>query len=117
MLAKKKLRWIGLDQSYNYRCGMRGLHSVVLEELKAAKILHYHRAMNPEHWQTFLQFLSDDYGDVSQLLGEKYLPVGATTPVVYKAMNRLWRQWRGGKAKAYRSSCANLSITAKEGEG
>jgi hypothetical protein len=117
VLAKKKLRWRGLSQAYNYRCGMRGLASVVPEELRAAKILHYHRAMNPEHWETFLKFLSTDNAPVSEWLTKTGWPVGSRTPIFCKAINKILRRLRGQKGKAYRASCRELPITAKEGEG
>jgi hypothetical protein len=117
VLAKKNLRWRGLSQAYNYRCGMRGLASVVPEDLRAARILHYHRAMNPEHWEAFLKFLAADNAPVSQWLRETAWPVGTRTPLLCKAINNVLRKLRGQKAKTYRRSCRELPITAKEGEG
>jgi len=75
------LRIRQLDYSHNHGLGKLHLHSHFKDQLGKACILHYHEAMNPDHWTQFLEFVSDASPEVADWLR----PLG---PIINKSSLR-----------------------------
>ncbi|MEO1431667.1 MAG: hypothetical protein AAFV71_21930 [Cyanobacteria bacterium J06633_8] len=66
-VAKYKIPWSPLSSSHNFTFNTnRTKESYNLQEMKAAKILHYHGAMSTEsYWDTFIDFLRKTHPTVA----------------------------------------------------
>ena len=51
------LRWRLLSHSYNYGCHSKLLNWLDMREIAAARVLHYHDMLMPEHWTVFSELL------------------------------------------------------------
>jgi len=99
------LKWRALPYSHNYSVGSKTHARWYREEqLRAARIVHYHDSMWPWFWDTFVQCLRETHPEVAGWLA----PLGPMRNSA-SVLNRLWgkalRSSRDRKHKAYVETC------------
>lgn len=105
-MFKAKLNWRALPFSHNFTVTPRTEdgHLCDQEQLKTAKILHYHDSMLPEHWDKFLSLLQATYPAVADWL----IQVGAMkscAPLPWKLMSKVLDLYRTQRDTEYRKAC------------
>ena len=107
-MIKGGLRWRALPYSYNYGMSSK-IHNqwYCEEQLRAAKIVHYHDAMWPWFWQTFIDCLSKTHPPVAEwvsCLG----PMKNEAPIHWRVMNKLLKEFRSRQLLSYTQTCKVL---------
>jgi hypothetical protein len=103
--AKLGLRHRQLPHSHNYAMGA-SIHEKWYreEDLRAARIVHYHDSMWPSFWPTFTDCLKKTHPDVASWL-EPQGPLRNEAPLVYRAVTKFLRKRRGRAEKQYKATC------------
>jgi hypothetical protein len=99
------LKWRPLPYSYNYVMS-RGTHEhwYSLESLKDARIVHYHDAMWPPFWYTFMGCMQEAHPEVHSWLASLG-PMKDDAPLPFRLLSRYLRTMRKRQAESYRASC------------
>jgi hypothetical protein len=99
------LKWRSLPHSHNYGIGSKTYEKWYdPEELRAAKIVHYHDSMWPWFWTTFTNCLRDTHPSVADWL----VPLGPLkndAPLQWRAAKKLLDYQRSQQQSKYASSC------------
>ncbi|MEM1391922.1 MAG: hypothetical protein AAF757_09410 [Cyanobacteria bacterium P01_D01_bin.116] len=101
--TKNKIPWSPLSRSHNFSVNTnRPKEYYNLQEMKTAKIIHYHGAMTEEsYWDTFIELLNNTHPTVADWL----IPLGSIQKNQTKYTSRLLRKLidynRLRKQKAY----------------
>ncbi|MBD2778377.1 hypothetical protein ICL16_41635 [Iningainema sp. BLCCT55] len=104
-MVKMGIPWRALPYSHNYSMGSRThKHWYSEEKLTKAKIIHYHDAMLPDFWETFLECLSKTHPPVADWLSPLG-PLRKESPLQWRAMNKLLHTFRLQQKQAYLKSC------------
>ncbi|MDR3466935.1 MAG: hypothetical protein P4M07_13410 [Xanthobacteraceae bacterium] len=104
----QKLRYRALPQSHNYSIGSKTYPNFYREaDLRSACVVHYHDAMWPWFWSTFIECLRDTHRGVAEWLS----PLGpmknpATTSS--RVIGRLYRFFRSEQEKRYLKLCSSV---------
>ncbi|WP_300634085.1 glycosyltransferase [Mastigocoleus sp. MO_188.B34] len=107
-MLKRNLKWRALPYSYNYGMGSK-THSQWYseEQLKATKIVHYHDAMWPWFWETFVDCLNKTYPPVAQWL-KPLGPLKNEAPIQWRATSKLLKEVRTRQLNNYKKTCKVL---------
>lgn len=100
-----KLRWRALPFSHNFT--MNPLtHDTWYkqEQLKQAKVTHYHNCMWPDFWPIFIECLQNTHPDVADWLS-CLGPMKNYAPVEWRIASRVLEHSRSQREAAYRKSC------------
>jgi hypothetical protein len=99
------LKWRALPYSHNYPM-FSGTHEhwYSLELLKDARVVHYHDAMWPPFWGTFLRCMQDAQPEAASWL-YSLGPMKNDSPLHWRLISRYLRMARRRKAERYRASC------------
>ncbi|BAZ03434.1 hypothetical protein [Calothrix sp. NIES-3974] len=104
-MFKAGLRWRSLPESHNYAMGSKTHDTWYVQEyLQAAKIIHYHDAMWPWFWDTFINCLEQTHPDVANWLK----PQGAMSnqaPLQWRILRKALDSMRKGRQTAYLRKC------------
>ncbi|MEA5573936.1 hypothetical protein [Calothrix sp. UHCC 0171] len=99
------LRWRGLDESHNYSFGSKTFAQWYCgENLRAAKVIHYHDAMWAWFWDVFIDCLNKTHPDVADWLK----PLGAMkndAPLQWRVVKKLLDQVYKQQENIYIKSC------------
>lgn len=109
-MFKAGLSWQSLPFSHNFTVSHRSKHSgwcCEVQQLKQAKILHYHDSLLPEHWGKFLSYLQDTHPAVAEWVAQLG-PMTSFAPAHSRFMGKLLEQYRSGKEAKYRQSCVAI---------
>ena len=99
------LKWRGLPYSHNYSVGSKTHAQWYREEqLRAARIVHYHDSMWPWFFDTFVQCLRATHPAVADWLAPLG-PMSNEAPILNRLWGRLLRQSREKKSRAYLETC------------
>jgi hypothetical protein len=81
-IIRKKLRYKLLPDLYNFHLGpgLEGFYSP--DKMRRARILHYHKSMDPSYWPTFIKFLEQDRPELLPL-------VNRFDPIQYAHFDRI----------------------------
>lgn len=102
-VTKNKIPWSPLSRSHNFSVNTnRPKDYYNLQEMKEAKIIHYHGAMTePFYWDTFMELLNNTHPDVADWL----IPLGPIhknqTRYTSRVLRKLLDYSRLRKQKAY----------------
>lgn len=100
------LKWRALPVSHNYSIGSRmyarGWYRA--EDLREACIVHYHDAMWPPFWDTFLQIMQPAHPDVAAWL-RSLGPMRNEASLPRRLWGRALRAWRDRQERAYLKTC------------
>jgi hypothetical protein len=104
-MVKMGIPWRGLPYSHNYGMGSK-IHKdwYSEEKLKAAKIVHYHDAMWPAFWDTFIECLSQTHPPVADWL----ISIGSMknqAPPAFRAVKKVIDFKRSRQELAYMRAC------------
>ena len=99
------LRWTELPYSHNYPMSS-GIHDRYYspERLRDARIVHYHDAMWPQFWPTFLGCMRETHPEVGTWLASLG-PMTNQSGWGARLLARYLRSSRGRQADRYRASC------------
>lgn len=108
-MFKAGLNWRALPFSHNFTVTPRTKDGQLChqEQLRTAKILHYHDSMLPEHWDQFLTLLQATYPKVADWL----IQVGAMkslAPLQWSLMSKVLEQYRTQQDTKYRKTCIHV---------
>jgi hypothetical protein len=104
-MVKMGIPWRALPYSHNYSMGSKTYkHWYSEEKLRAAKIVHYHDAMWPWFWDTFIECLSKTHPTVADWL-ISIGPMKNEAPVQWRAMKKLLDFTRSRQEQAYARTC------------
>ncbi|NJK38833.1 MAG: hypothetical protein HC835_15565 [Oscillatoriales cyanobacterium RM2_1_1] len=107
-VAQMGLSWGCLPHSHNYSTGSKKYPQwYIPEKLRSAKILHYHNAMWPSFWPTFLQCMQDTHPAVATWLAS-IGPMQNHAALPARLFNRSLKFLRERKSSAYSASCSVL---------
>jgi len=99
------LRWRSLPYSHNYPMSTATHdHWYDLENLRNARVVHYHDAMWPGFWATFLRCMQAAHPDVANWLSALG-PMKNDAPAPSRLVSRFLRTARTWQAKRYLDSC------------
>lgn len=99
------LKWRALPYSHNYSVGSKTHATWYREEqLRAARIVHYHDAMWPWFWDTFLQCMRSTHPPVGDWLAGLG-PMLNEAPWGSRVWGKVLRSLRDRKWRAYLKSC------------
>jgi hypothetical protein len=105
-MIKMRIPWRALPYSHNYPMGSKTHKDWYNEELlRAAKIVHYHDAMWPEFWDTFIECISKTHPSVADWLtsvGAMKNEASIPSRVVKKVINSI----RHTQESAYLRACS-----------
>ena len=106
--AKLNLPWRSLTHSHNYTISPK-MHTIWYKEddLRQARIVHYHDAMWLPFWTTFLQCIQDTHPNVTQWL-HSLGPMENEAPEHYRLLSRILKYYRSKKSATYQASCLVL---------
>lgn len=99
------LRWRALPHSHNYGISYVASSTFSRDLVAAARLLHYHEAMTPARWPSFLGLLRDTHPEVHAWLAPLG-PVEDPTPLRWKGLAKLLQTVRGLQRRVYWSTCA-----------
>ena len=104
-MAKMGLSWRSLPHSHNYSMGSK-IHAqwYKQEELKTAKIIHYHDSMWPHFWPTFMECIYDTHPDVAEWLSSLG-PMQNEAPPQWRTFGKVIKYFRSKQEAAYKESC------------
>lgn len=107
-MIKMGLSWRALPHSHNYGMGSKTYDRwYKKEELQEAKIVHYHDAMWPWFWQTFIDCLRETHPEAADWLkGQGTLKNEA--PLQWRLMNKVLKKIRSRREIAYTQSCQRV---------
>ena len=100
---KMGLRRRQLDPTHNFPMASYLPHGDRPEQLAAARILHYHDAMQPHYWDTCLERLEPGHPDVHAWLSARE-PLGDPAPAAYRAVREGLRVARGVPRRRFRAT-------------
>lgn len=107
-VGKMRLLWKQLPQSHNYSLSSKGYPQRYNEDqLKQAKILHYHDSMWPWFWPTLIQCLEVTHPSVAEWLS----PLGHLkndAPLPWRMTGKILKNVRSLKQSSYIQSCRML---------
>ncbi len=104
-IVKIGIPWRALPYSHNFGLGNNALKDGYnKEQLKAAKIIHYHNSMWSEYWDTFVESLSETHPSVADWL-TSIGPIKNEAPLPSRAMKKIINTIRSRKELAYTKSC------------
>ena len=107
-MIKEDLKWRALPLSYNYGMGSKTHNQWYSEEqLRATKIVHYHDAMWPWFWQTFIDSLNKTHPPVAKWLNS----LGSMkneAPLQWRAISKLLKEVRSRQLMRYTKTCKVL---------
>jgi hypothetical protein len=104
-VVKRELSWNCLPYCYNYGWGSKSYFQWHDEEqLKAAKIFHYHDAMYAHFWSTFIKCLRETHPPVAEWLASLG-PLKNEAPLQWRVTQKILQQVRSRKQLAYEKSC------------
>jgi len=107
------LKWRELPTSHNYHINWRTHAQMYYEQdLRAAKIIHYHDSMFPFFWKTFIECLQSTHPQVAEWL-LIFGPLRNEAPYFNRLMSKTLRTLRNSKERAYIKSCHNISADNK----
>jgi hypothetical protein len=104
-MVKGGLSWRALPYSHNYTMS-RLLHDEWYkeEQLKEAKILHYHDFMWPPYWPEFIRCLGNTHPAVADWLSSCE-PMKNEAPLQWRVMSQVLKHFRSRKESAYKKLC------------
>ena len=101
-VAKMGINWRGLPHSHNYAMSSLTHEEFYNEEqLKAARIVHYHDAMWPSFWPEFLKCITDTHPQVADWL-VSLGPMKNEAPVHWRVTNQLLKHLRSRQELEYK---------------
>ena len=104
-MFKMGLQWRSLPHSLNYGMGGKGLSKQISEEeIKAARIIHYHNAMWPEYWPKFMKCLQTTHPSVVDWLSS-IGPMKNEAPFHWRTTGKVLQYFRSKKEDQYKRSC------------
>ncbi len=104
-MVKMGLSWRALPYSHNYTMSSL-IHSEWYkeEQLKEARIVHYHDAMWPNFWSEFVTCMSNTHPEVAQWL-TSIGPMKNEAPLQWRATSQILKHFRSQKESAYTKLC------------
>lgn len=100
------LRWRALPYAYNYpMSSLTHAQWYEREALQAATVVHYHDAMWPHFWDTFMRSMADTHPAVHEWL-LALGPMQNIAPLPYRVLGKFLRKWRQRAGRRYTASCA-----------
>lgn len=104
-MIKMGIPWRALPYSYNYAMGSK-IHKNWYNEdqLKAARILHYHDSMWPHFWPEFIKCLYVTHPQVADWLSSVG-PMKNEAPFYSRSMNKILQHFRVKQESAYKKLC------------
>lgn len=107
-MIKGDLKWRALPHAYNYGMSSKIHNQWYCEEkLRAAKVVHYHDAMWPWFWHTFIDCLSETHPPVAEWVSS----LGSMrneAPIQWRAINKLLKKFRSQQLLSYTKTCKVL---------
>ncbi|WP_238361152.1 hypothetical protein [Iningainema tapete] len=104
-MVKMGIPWRALPYSHNYAMGSKTHKDWYNEELlRAAKVVHYHDAMWPPFWDTFLECLSHTHPSVADWLSS-IGPMKNEAPLRSRVIKKVINSIRSSKESAYMKAC------------
>ncbi|HAA28593.1 MAG TPA: hypothetical protein DCE56_14050 [Cyanobacteria bacterium UBA8553] len=104
-VAKMGINWRGLPHSHNYAMSSLTHDEFYNEEqLKTARIIHYHDAMWPTFWAEFIKCMADTHPQVADWL-TPLGPMKNEAPSHWRVTNQLLKQLRSRQESEYRKFC------------
>lgn len=102
------LKWRALPYSHNYSVGSKTHAQWYREEqLRAARIVHYHDSMWPWFWDTFVQILRATHPPVADWLAPQG-PMRNDASILNRVWGKMLRSSRDKKNRAYVASCRTV---------
>lgn len=102
------LSWQPLPLSHNYSMSSRTHDSWYREEeLREARLIHYHDAVWPPFWPTFLSCVQKTHSDVGKWL-DAMGPMQNTAPLPYRAINKPLKMMRDWRRSQHQAACTVL---------
>jgi hypothetical protein len=102
------LRWRPLPDSHNHPvCSQGHEERYNAAQFQAARIIHYHDAMWPHFWPTFMRCLRGAHPEVAAWL-EQLGPMKNAAPLSSRVWTKLLAYYRGNQASAYHRTCRVL---------
>jgi hypothetical protein len=104
-MVKLRMNWRALPYSHNYSMGSL-IHKdwYSEEQLRAARIVHYHDAMWPPFWPVFVKCIRDTHPPVGEWLSS----IGNMkneAPFYWRGMNKILQYVRAKQESAYQQLC------------
>jgi hypothetical protein len=107
-MARLKLRWRALPFFYNYPVGPKVPREwYTPDRAKQVKIMHYHDAMWPWYWSTFIERLTASHPQAAAWLA----PLGAIkveSPIPSRLLGRALKEIRNRREAMYRAGCRSV---------
>ncbi|WP_026082686.1 hypothetical protein [Mastigocladopsis repens] len=104
-MVKMGIPWRALPYSHNYAMGSKTHKDWYNEEqLRAAKIIHYHDSMWPSFWETFVESLGKTHPPVADWL-TSIGPMKNQAPLPSRAIKKIIDFSRSRKELAYMKAC------------
>lgn len=104
-VVRRGLSWRALPYSHDYSMSSL-IHARWYreEQLKTAKIVHYHDSMWPWFWSTFVESLQKTHPDVADWL-LSLGPLKNEAPTHWRATNKILKYFRSQQELSYINSC------------
>ncbi len=107
-MIKQGLKWRALTHSHNYAMGSKTHEQWYCEkQLRKARITHYHDAMWPWFWETFIDCLNKAHPQVGEWLSSLG-PMKNEAPAQWRAMSRVLKEIRSRQLTNYTKACKVL---------
>jgi len=104
-MVKMGISWRALPYSHDYIMGSFTHDEWYKEEqLKAARIIHYHDAMWPHFWPVFINCLRDTHPQVADWLSS-IGPMENEAPVYCRSMSKILKYFRTKQESEYKKLC------------
>lgn len=104
-MVKTEIPWRALPYSHNYAMGSKTHKDWYSEDqLKSARIIHYHDAMWPHFWPEFIKCLRNTHPQAADWLSS-IGPMKNEAPFYYRGMNKIIQNFRTKQQFAYTRSC------------
>jgi hypothetical protein len=106
-VVKRGLSWRDLHYSHDYAMSTQLRKWYKEEDLKAAKILHYHHFMWSDLWSEFLQRMRVTHPKVADWL-DPIGPMKNEASIYCRSMSKILKDYRARQESAYRKLCRTI---------
>lgn len=104
-VVKMGISWRTIPHSHNFTMGTKTHAQWYREEqLKEAKIIHYHDSMWPHFWPEFIKCMGNTHPSVADWLSSLG-PISNEAPLPWRATNKVLNYFRARRASAYQKMC------------